>query len=403
MIDSLRAANKSFVHIDLGDFVNSEATVGDMKTRFIWKTMKQMGCQVSVPGIRELNAWLLYQELLTDGQIQSVVSNLTVLQGGAEKPAGLPTYVMDVGGVRIGFFALMGANELTTAKPPEGVEFRSQDVLSTAQRLVPELRKQAEIVVLLSQMSPQETDDLLRKVSGIDVALYGRNPGWKERAEKVGATIAQQTGLRGQYAGQLVLIVDPDGRIADWGSRNVAFDTKIPENPEVAAGVKVTDSQAKEILKSETNRKSSEIEGKISSERFIGADKCGRCHEAQFTQWLTTPHARAFDTLERDSKQEDEKCVGCHVTGWQKPNGFALNSSDPDLKNVQCESCHDVGTKHDRTGQASKVSKEDLSELPHGRVGERFRFRDLPAEGDPLRAQSVCRTGEPPGSGRIPP
>ena len=91
-------------------------------------------------------------------------------------------------------------------------------------------------------MSPQETDDLLRKVSGIDVALYGRNPGWKERAEKIAATITQQTGLRGQYVGQLVLIVDPDGRIVDWGSRNVALDAKIPENAEVAAAVKVTDS-----------------------------------------------------------------------------------------------------------------------------------------------------------------
>lgn len=362
------------MHIDLGDFVNNEATVGDMKTRFIWKTMKQMGCSVSVPGIRELNAWTLYQELLSEGGIQSVVSNLTVLQGGAEKPAGLTTYVTDVGGVRVGFFALMGANELTTAKPPEGVEFRSQDVLSTAQRIVPELRKQAEMVVLLSQMSPQETDDLLRKVSGIDVALYGRNPGWKERAEKVGPTIAQQTGLRGQYAGQLVLIVDPDGRIVDWGSRNVAFDAKIPENAEIAAGVKVIDSQAREILKTETNRKSSEIEGKISSERFIGSDKCGRCHEAQFTQWLTTPHARAFATLERESKQSDEKCVGCHVTGWQKPNGFAATVTDPDLKSVQCESCHDVGTKHDRGGQAAKVTKEVCLNCHTGEWAKGFDF-----------------------------
>ncbi len=362
------------MHIDLGDFVNSEATVGDMKSRFIWKTMKQMGCQVSVPGVRELNVWPLYQELLSDGQIHSVISNLTVLQGGVEKAAGLPTYVMDVGGVRVGFFALLGANELTTAKPPEGVEFRSQDVMSTAQRIVPELRKQAEMVVLLSQMSPQETDDLLRKVSGIDVALYGRNPGWKERAEKVAATITQQTGLRGQYAGQLVLIVDPEGRIVDWGSRNVSFDAKIPENAEVAASAKVTESQAREILKTETNRKSSEIEGKISSERFIGADKCGRCHEAQYTQWLTTSHSKAFATLERDSKQTEEKCIGCHVTGWQKPNGFAMNSSDPDLKSVQCESCHDVGTKHGRGSQVAKVTKDVCLNCHTGEWAKGFDF-----------------------------
>jgi 2',3'-cyclic-nucleotide 2'-phosphodiesterase (5'-nucleotidase family) len=122
------------VHVDLGDFLAAEETVGHMKNRFIWQTMEQTGCQISVPGIRELTDWQQYRELLTDGQIHPVLSNVTVLQDGVEKPVGLPTYVVDVGGVRVGFFALMGANELTTAKPVGGVEFRSQDVMATAQR-----------------------------------------------------------------------------------------------------------------------------------------------------------------------------------------------------------------------------------------------------------------------------
>jgi len=374
LIDSLRAANKNFVHIDLGDFMNNEATVGEMKSRFIWKTMEQMGCVISTPGVRELNAWPLYQELVGGSQIKSVSSTLTVVQGGAEKPAGLPTFVMDVNGVRVGFFALIGGNELTTVKAPEGIEFHNADVLATAQRIVPELRKEAEVVVLLSEMSPQETDDLLRKVPGIDAALYGRNPGWNERSQKVVNTITQQTGLRGQYSGQLVLIVDPDGRITDWGSRNVALDAKFPENPEMAAAAKATDTQAKEILRNETQRKSSELEGKISSERFIGADKCGRCHEAELKQWMSTPHAKAFASLETDKKQGDEQCVGCHVTGWKKPNGYVMNTSEPDLRNVQCESCHDVGTKHERGTQVAKVTKETCLGCHTGEWAKGFDF-----------------------------
>jgi 2',3'-cyclic-nucleotide 2'-phosphodiesterase (5'-nucleotidase family) len=362
------------VHVDLGDFINTEETVGDLKNHFIWQTMERTGCQISVPGIRELSKWQEYQSLLSDGQIHPVLSNVTVVQNGVEKPAGLHTYVVDVGGVRVGFFALMGANELTTAKPDSGIEFRSQDVVATAQRIVPELRKQAEVVVMVSQMSVQETEDLLRNVPGIDVSLYGRNPGYKERAEKVASTITQQTGLRGQYAGQLVLIVDPDGRIVDWGSRNVALDAKIQENAEVAAAAKEIDSQAKEMLQKEIKHKTSEIEERISSERFIGAEKCGRCHEAQYTQWLTTSHARAFAALEKDNKQKEEKCVGCHVTGWQQASGYALNTSEPDLKNVQCESCHDVGTKHGRGSQVAKVTKDTCLNCHTGEWAKGFDF-----------------------------
>jgi 2',3'-cyclic-nucleotide 2'-phosphodiesterase (5'-nucleotidase family) len=374
LIDSLRAANKTFVHLDLGDFLNSEATVGEMKSRFIWTTMEQLGVQISVPGVRELTDWPLYQSLLSDGKVRCVMSNLTVSEGGTEKPVGLPTYVMDVNGVRVGFFALLGGNELTTVKAPEGIEFRNADVVTTAQRIVPELRKQAEIVVLVSQMSAQETEDLLRKVSGIDVALYGRNPAWRERAEKVASTIVQQTGIRGQYAGQLVLIVDPDGRIVDWGSRNVALDAKIPEDAEVSAAAKVVDTQAKEALRSATDRKASEIEGKISSEHYIGSEKCGRCHEAQFTQWLSTPHAKAFATLQNDKKQGDEKCIGCHVTGWHQPGGYSFATTEPDLRNVQCESCHNVGTQHERGGQAAKVTKETCLNCHTGEWAKGFDF-----------------------------
>jgi len=373
MVDSLRAHNKSFALIDLGDWMNSEMTVGEEKSRFIWKTMEQMGYLLTPPGVRELDRWQLYRELIAQGPIQCVSSNLSVVEGGAESPIAPATRVLEIGGVRVGFFALMGGNEITTARPPDGIEYRTQDALATAQKLVPELRKDAEIVVLMSQMSTQETDDLVRRVPGIDVALYGRNAQWKERAEKVAASIAQQTGMRGQFTGELALIVDPDGRIVDWGSRNTTLDVNYPENVDLAAAIKQAESRAKEALKLASDKKASEIEGKITSERYIGVDKCQRCHEAEHAQWAGTKHARAFATLEKDGTQADEKCVGCHVTGWKRQSGYAAGSSDPDLRNVQCEACHDMGTLHSRTN--TRPIREETCLVCHtGEWGKGFSF-----------------------------
>lgn len=370
MIDSLTARHKEFALVDLGDFTNTEATVGELKTRYVWKTMEQLGYDASTPGVRELTNWTLYRELVAASPIKSVATNLVVVENGKESPAGLSTFVMDIGGVRVGFFSLIGAAEVSSATPPAGIEFRPQDPLTVARATVPELRKEAEIVVLMSEMSPQETDELLKQVQGIDVALDGRQPAWIDRAQKSTNTIVQQTGLRGQFVGQLVLIVDPSGKITEWGSRNGPLDSVYPEKAEITAQIKQVEDQAKEMLKIDQQKKASEIESKISSDKFLGSEKCQRCHEQQYAHWLTTPHANAFATLEKQQKQADAQCVKCHVTGSGQPGGYVADVKDPDLRNVGCESCHAIGTKHGRGDKAAPITEATCTACHTGEWGK---------------------------------
>jgi 5'-nucleotidase len=122
------------------------------------------------------------------------------------------------------------------------------DPFQVAQELVPELRKQAEVVVLLSQMTTPDTNRLIQEVPGIDAALYGNLAPWVERCSEVGTTVVNQTGTRGQYLGHLVLIVDPDGKVIDWGSKNVQMAENIPEDEEVAAVVAAHEDEVKKAL-----------------------------------------------------------------------------------------------------------------------------------------------------------
>lgn len=375
MVDSLLAHGKSFALVDLGDFMTNEVGVGELKNRFIWKTMEQMGYVASTPGVRELMNWPLYSELLASSPIRAISSNLIVIENGVEKPVGLERLVIPVGGVRVGFFALIGGSEVASVQRPAGIDFRHLSALEAAQRIVPELRKEAEVVVLMSELSPQETDDLLKQVPGIDVALYGRQPAWKDRAEKVFNSITQQTGLRGMYAGQLVLIVDPDGRIVEWGSRNVALDpSAYPEKPEIAAAVKQVEDKAKEQQRQAQQQKASELENKISSDKYIGAEKCRRCHEPQYQQWMASGHAQAIPTLVAAGKHQEAECLSCHVTGWKQPGGYTVGVKEPNLENVQCEACHDVGTKHGRGELAAKITEETCTRCHTGEWGKAKGF-----------------------------
>ena len=61
--------------------------------------------------------------------------------------------------------------------------------------------------------------------------------------------------------------------------------------------------------------------------------------------WDATPHSNAYETLEKDFKEYNLECVGCHVTGYGKPGGSTVTFVDG-LKDVQCETCHGPGSKH---------------------------------------------------------
>jgi hypothetical protein len=78
---------------------------------------------------------------------------------------------------------------------------------------------------------------------------------------------------------------------------------------------------------------------------FVGAALCATCHQAEHAFWSTTRHARAYDTLEKQDKQFNLDCVGCHVTGYDEPGGSTVVQVSS-LENVQCETCHGAGSRH---------------------------------------------------------
>lgn len=78
---------------------------------------------------------------------------------------------------------------------------------------------------------------------------------------------------------------------------------------------------------------------------FVGAEECGYCHSEAVEFWQKTKHFQAWETLEQVNKQLDYECIGCHVTGWDRPGGSTLAVNEH-LRDVQCEVCHGPGSLH---------------------------------------------------------
>ncbi|MCA9623551.1 MAG: hypothetical protein KC731_31235 [Myxococcales bacterium] len=79
--------------------------------------------------------------------------------------------------------------------------------------------------------------------------------------------------------------------------------------------------------------------------KYVGMDECSSCHMEAEEVWKKTGHAKAYATLEKDFKEFNLECVGCHVTGYGKAGGSTVTFVEG-LKDVQCETCHGPGSLH---------------------------------------------------------
>lgn len=69
-------------------------------------------------------------------------------------------------------------------------------------------------------------------------------------------------------------------------------------------------------------------------EGYIGAAKCGECHQAEYQIWRDSAHADAHISLSVE-QQSDATCATCH--------SMAAQREQQQLAGVQCESCHGPG------------------------------------------------------------
>ena len=88
--------------------------------------------------------------------------------------------------------------------------------------------------------------------------------------------------------------------------------------------------------------------GTVAAPEFVGAERCGHCHEAEYQQWRSSGHAVALARLTK-VQQRDASCRACHT--------MAPSEEDPSLAGVQCESCHGTNPKHAEDPKANQFPR----------------------------------------------
>jgi hypothetical protein len=356
MVDSLRAKGAPLLQLEVGDFMETDSWKGPIINSYVLERMEAEGPAAITPGPLELSHWSAIDELLAGRSLHLVSSNVTLRRTDGYAPIAPRSLVVTVGGVRLGLLGVIGTEEFAQVQAPEGMDFALQDPREAIEELVGDLREKAEIIVVMACVNGKDAAVLAKQVRDVDVFVCGYEAIACKQPFPIGEVIFNRTGVRGQHFSTVRLIISPEGEIVEWGGTNLKLGTKVPANPQVEVAVKRVAGEASRARKMGAQAAAVRKQ-KDTTERYLGVETCRRCHGTQYAQWLGTPHAGAFAVLEREGKGEGAACIRCHVTGFGKASGFRSVDRDPDLRNVQCESCHGIGTAHAR-GSATKPITE---------------------------------------------
>ena len=341
--------------MDSGDFFGQAGDQDSLKTAFLVQAMDKLGYDVVTLGEREFNfgqSFLLGAFKKT--KIDLVSSNL--VYADTKKPFVKPYVIRKICNTKVAFFGLIG-NDLKLRTLPNERNLEVQDPIATAKALVPQLRKKADIVVLLSHIGLTEGQRLTLEVPGIDVMIFGHQPGLFREIAKTNGVINTRAGERGQYIPGIHLVVE-DGKLTSYDGELTTLDDKVPADEDMGREVDTFNDEMNRRF-SQSPQQPNNTNGNtppavpVAADHYLGEKNCRRCHETEYQMYSAQDHAKAFATLTKNQRDASPECLPCHVVGYGQPGGFANKTSTPDLVNVQCENCHGMGTKHpDQNAQA---------------------------------------------------
>ena len=319
----------------------------DAKFAFQLETMGLMGYDAAGIGERELGfGYEKLQEMALKSKTALISSNLIDKKTG--KPAFKTSVIVKKGGLKVGIFSVMGPKIELPANTGEKVMI--EDPISTAQKMVADLRKQqCDVVVALTHLGRVEGEDLAAQVPGIDVVILAHHPGFVAQGRRVNSAITVASGEQGQNIGLTKLTMDGK-KVSDLASETLILMPEVGERADIAKLAKDFDDRQNAILQKEQQAQvleSSKQTGAPGADQYLGSETCAGCHKAQYEQWQTTQHAHAFATLQRAQKDATPECIQCHVVGYQRASGFVNATASLKLQNVGCESCHGYGTRHE--------------------------------------------------------
>ena len=348
------------------DQIKFEALVGGLQE------LRYSGLALGVEELLLTPEVLMSQHLTDDPRAVSFLCANLVFFDSPEIGTPRPWKILQVGDVKIGVTAVLGAshkNDVAPAGVTTNVTFI--DPLTALPGVIKAMQaEKPDFLVLLSHGTAEEAKSLAESFPPFRLILTAGGP--DEASGKpivVKETWILETGTKGRSIG--VVGYYPQNQDQPFRFELVELDSQRFAGED---SMTVVMRNYQQRLQDERISESDSL--KIphpSGWAFVGTETCGECHAKSYEHWKTTGHAKATETLlhgrgtEREwvPRQFDPECLSCHVTGWEPQKmlrydtGYFSLEASKHLLGQQCENCHGPGSQHvevERAFRADAVS-----------------------------------------------
>ncbi len=333
-----------------------------------------------------------------------------IVRQSDKKTIFTPGIIKQVGNISVGITGITGLPSNKPFRPNDDAALQSWK--KNLPRMIDELVKTSDLIILLSSLSPQENNVIAATYDTIHIILQTNSRSSNLRPIMNNNTLIIQTGNKGKYLGRLdvnwqgskmwqtpsLRSIENKRREIEHLNRqiNLSKNNKhlLERKKQLVAQLQLLESQQNivkktawtpsthknvfipldrnlpdqpEVLKVVQNIKT-EInkQGRLSAKRdrqrkttrpdnYAGWHTCVKCHQAQYKVWKKSRHARAHQTLISKKQQYNRMCIPCHVTGvstGKEPYALTLQNG---LRQVGCEACHGPGKKHNKVQRNNKL------------------------------------------------
>jgi hypothetical protein len=353
-LQHLREGSAPVLAVDLGNVFVSASPQGRLKAETCFKAYKAMHYDAIVIAENDLILGVGY--LLDTAALNGLdLISATIVRADTREPLVSPYVVRTVEcgkrRVRVGILGIASGLSRDAGPPQAYVQngLALAPAADAAAKYMPRLREEADIIVVAGQIAGDDIAALAQAYPDIAMIVSGRRP------TSAAAALTKQNGVRVYYATSVLrqLTVRAGIRLGPSGGAEVRIVEQYlggdirPAQPMLDVLKEYTSKLASLPAPAVGNTESAGGRGPAGPRpKFVGAPKCGECHEKKLAIWKGSAHARAVETLAKTDQTKDHDCLPCHTTGYLAPTGFRDVDLTPEMANVQCEACHGRGSRH---------------------------------------------------------
>lgn len=362
------------LRVDVGDAIAGREDFDVVAYRYVLQAFADLDYDAVNVGHRE--ARLSAAELREIRQSSPVpILSANLLDQSTREPLFEPYRIVEEGGFRIAIVGVVDPRGLE-AELGEGLEVA--EMATPLTRLLPDLRRQADLVVLLAFTDEQNLALLAQEFYEVRVILGGRVSQPAQDLQMQNRSLISFVTNESRAVGRLTLRLMSGAAPEAIHHEVVLLHDLIPEDPAFSrlASAYRDEIRRMPLAVDDPDRAGRDmVPGVRTAAHYVGTDQCLECHETAAAIWKESGHSHAFETLVERGADADPQCVGCHTVGFGRISGYLRAFGGERLVDVGCESCHGPGSLHVQRQQ--------------GDGGVDFTFRPL-AAGD---CQS-CHYGE---------